>query len=421
MHKTFGLTLLFAMAVSASASEPMQVKTWSDLPEAAQESIRQSLREDSWQQLAEIIGKGGTDADGFADSVAIDGDTLVVGAPYTTIGDNQLQGAVYVFLKPKSGWGHVKEVAKLTASDGKTDNEFGGSVAISGDTVLVGGFNEGLGLPAYVFVKSAHGWKSGHETAQLGFCGFTVAISGSTAVCGAGDAATVYAKPKTGWKSTNNYDALLATTDGSKNTFSSIATDGGVVVIGAADPNNQSDVAYLYVRPKGGWHIQSNPRHILLQKAKLTPSDSTSDDRFGLSVSVSGDTVAAGAPGVSAAYVFVKPASGWTNMTQTAKLTTDTTDQDSGLGWSVAVQGNTLVAGNPTGSIANNLSGEAYVFLKPAGGWVTTNMFDARLTPSDDQRFDEFGYSVAMSGQTILVGDNRFQVMEPGAAFVFGH
>ena len=83
--------------------------------------------------------------------------------------------------------------------------------------------------------------------------------------------------------------------------------------------------------------------------------------------------------------------------------------------------GDTLVAGNPTGSIANNLEGEAYIILKPTGGWVTTNMFGARLTPSDDQRFDEFGDAVAISGQTILVGDDRFQVMEPGAAFVFGH
>ena len=68
-------------------------------------------------------------------------------------------------------------------------------------------------------------------------------------------------KPKTGWKSTNNYDALLVTTDGSKNTFSSVATDGDTVVIGAADSNNESDVAYVYVKSKGGWgHLPSGGR-----------------------------------------------------------------------------------------------------------------------------------------------------------------
>jgi hypothetical protein len=87
----------------------------------------------------------------------------------------------------------------------------------------------------------------------------------------------------------------------------------------------------------------------------------------------------------------------------------------------VTVRGSTLVAGNPSGSIANNLEGEAYVFLKPASGWTTTNAFDARLSPSDSQRFDQFGGAVGISGQTILVGDTHFEVMEPGAAYVFGH
>src|SRR5271166_1814288 len=399
---------------------------FSSLPPAARDSIVRALRQDmAWKQLAELTASDGTDTEGFSASVAIDGNTVVVGAPDAQVGSNAYQGAAYVFVKPKSGWENMTQVAKLTASDGNIDSEFGWSVSISGNTVLVGGFNAGRGLAGYVFVRPARGWKSGHETAQLGSCGFTVAISGDTAVCGGLDAAAVYVRPKAGWKSTSSYDALLVTTDGSKNTFSSIATDGDVVVIGAADVNNESDVAYLYVKPKSGWQIRSNPRHIMSQTAKLTPSDSASNDLFGLSVSISGDTVAVGAPAAQppnsggAAYVFVKPEGGWTNMTQTAKLTTDTTDQDSALGFSVAVQGDTLVAGNPYGSIANNLEGEAYVFVKPKGGWVTTSTFNAVLTPSDDQRFDEFGYSIAMSGQTISVGDNRFQAMEPGAAFVF--
>ena len=427
MRKTLGLTLLLAMAVSAPASEPKQeVSAWSDLPQAAQESIRQSLREDlAWQQLAEVTGRDKTDADGFADLVAIDGDTVVVGAPGTTIGNNELQGAAYVFHKPKSGWGNVKQVAKLTASDGQTDDRFGFSVAVSGDTVMVGNFNLDDQAGGYIFVKPPHGWKTTHETAKLA-CGPYVGIGGDVAACAGFDQGAVFIKPPTGWKSTYKYDALLITTNGDKNTFSSIATNGDVVVIGAADINNESDVAYLYVKPKGGWHVKSNHGR-LRQTAKLTNSDSTENDEFGLSVSISGDTVAVGAPYATdndgnsgAAYVFVKPTTGWTNMTETAKLTANTTDSISTLGFSVALCSNTLVAGNPTGTVADDAQGEAYVFVEPAGGWATTSTFNARLTASDGQKYDYFGNAVSLSGTTIVVGNNRSFIHLPGAAYVFG-
>jgi len=391
---------------------------------AAQFRILGALSQDMpWLQLAELTASDGTKIDNLGWSVAIDGNTVVVGAPDAQVGNNAFQGEAYIFVKPRSGWTNMTQVAKLTASDGKAGYQFGGSVAVDGDTIFVGNGDLAFGTGGgYLFVKPAHGWKTRHETAKLACLGL-VAVSSDTAVCGGGDAAAVYLKPKTGWKSTHMYDSLLVTTDGSKNTFSSIATDGDVVVIGAADSNNESDVAYLYVKPKAGWGHLPDGGRIQTQTAKLTPSDSASApfNLFGFSVSISGDTAAVGAPGVSAAYVFVKPATGWANMTQTAKLTTDTTDQGSSLGMSVAVHRGTLVAGNPTGSIANNLEGEAYVFLKPASGWTTTSTFNARLTPSDDREFDQFGGALAISGQTILVGDTHFQIMEPGAAYVFGH
>jgi hypothetical protein len=397
---------------------------------AARSRIVDALSQDmSWLQLAELTASDGDSNDQFGFSAAVSGNTVVVGAPFASVGSNQAQGAAYIFVRPESGWENMTQVAKLTASDGKADDFFGVSVAISGNTVSVGNSSINGGGGDYIFVRPPHGWKTKTQTAKLA-CGPVVAISGDFAICAGGYEGAVVVKPKTGWKSTSSYDALLVTTDGDKNTFSSIATDGDVVVIGAADSNNESDVAYLYVKPKNGWQITSNPGRRLRQRAKLTPSDSTSNDGFGTSVSISsGGTVAVGAPAAlnnppnrgGAAYVFVKPARDWRNMTETAKLTTDTTDDDSSLGRSVAVCGGTLVAGNPTGSIANNLEGEAYVFVKRATGWATTSAFNARLTPSDDQRFDEFGWSVAMSGQTILVGDDRFQLMEPGAAFVFGH
>jgi hypothetical protein len=108
-------------------------------------------------------------------------------------------------------------------------------------------------------------------------------------------------------------------------------------------------------------------------------------------------------------------------MAETAKLTANTTDSISTLGFSVALRGGTLVAGNPTGTVADNAEGEAYVFAKPAGGWATTSTFDARLAASDGQKYDYFGNAVSLSGTIIVVGNNRYFIKLPGAAYVFGH
>lgn len=427
LQRVVSLALFLTTASCACAIGQASEMRLSSLPGAARRTILEALSPDMpWLQLAELTGSDGTSIDQFGLSVAIDGNSVVVGAPYAKIGSNQAQGAAYVFVKPATGWENMTQVAKLTASDGKADDEFGGSVAISGKTVLVGDtFFSRVG--GYIFVRPTRGWKSATETAKLQACGPIGAIRGDTAVCADLDQAFVYVRPKTGWKSATTYDALLVTTEGDKNFFSSIATDGDVVVIGAADINNESDVAYLYVKPKGGWGAPLNLVRLITQKAKLTNSDSTEGDGFGFSVSLSGDTVAVGAPyapdnneNSGAAYVFVRPASGWTNMTETAKLTANTTSYPSILGWSVAVSGETLVAGNPSGENTDNHQGEAFVYLEPATGWSTTSTPNARLTASDDQADDPFGWSVAMSGQTILVGDISVAFMGPGAAYVFG-
>jgi len=134
----------------------------------------------------------------FGFSVAISGDTVVAGAVDATVGGNLEQGAVYVFVKPRSGWADGTQTAKLIASDGASDNLLGLSVAISVDTVVVGadlatvGANASQGA-AYVFVKPRSGWADGTQTAKLiasdgaslDRLGASVAVSGGTVVAGA--------------------------------------------------------------------------------------------------------------------------------------------------------------------------------------------------------------------------------------------
>ena len=110
----------------------------------------------------------------------------------------------------------------------------------------------------------------------------------------------------------------------------------------------------------------------LIQKAKLTASDGAADDYFG-SVSISGDTVVVGAEGddsdKGSAYVFVKPSGGWSNMTQTAKLTASDGAEGDEFGNSVSVSGDTVVVGADGDDDDGDWSGSAYVFVKPGGGW----------------------------------------------------
>jgi hypothetical protein len=347
---------------------------------------------------AKLTASDGAEDDFFGFSVAVSGNTVVVGAPFADIGANTDQGAAYVFVKPSGGWTTTSTfTAKLTASDGATFDLFGWSVAISGDTVVVGaplaeiGANTNQGA-AYVFVKPSGDWSGTlNQTAKL------------TASDGAPD-------DEFGW---------------------SVAVSGDTVVVGApfADigSNFGQGAAYVFVKPSGGWTTTST------FTAKLTASDGAPDDEFGLSVAVSGDTVVVGAPFADigantdqgAAYVFVKPSGGWTTTsTFTAKLTASDGATFDLFGLSVAVSGDTVVVGAPfadIGAPADN-QGAAYVFVKPSGGW--SNMTEtAKLTASDGLAFDVFGVSVAVSGDTVVVGapfDDIGGNTDQGSAYVFG-
>ena len=158
--------------------------------------------------------------------------------------------------------------------------------------------------------------------------------------------------------------------------------------------------AYVFVRSGTTWS----------QQAKLTASDGADYDAFGFSVSVDGDTVAVGAVtghstasvNAGAAYVFVR--SGRTSWTQQAKLdASDGADWDY-FGWSVSVDGDTVVVGAP----GDDSSGRRcwlgiFVCAQRAVGlpvWIQ----QAKLTASDGADWDEFGDSVSVDGHTLVVG-----------------
>ena len=176
----------------------------------------------------------------------------------------------------------------------------------------------------------------------------------------------------------------------------SVAFDGDTVVVGAptadVEANTDQGSAYVFVRSPTGWTYA-------IQTAKLTASDGEANDWFGVSLTIQDDTVVVGAHrdhgSKGAAYVFVRPNQGWTDMTQTAKLTSSDGLAYDLFGIDVDISENTIVA-------TAQRRGAAYVFVRPLTGWADMHE-TARLDSSSDV-YEHFGYSAAISGNAIAVG-----------------
>jgi hypothetical protein len=329
---------------------------------------------------------------------------------------------------PPSGF---TQLAQLTTSDNNMDG-FGSTIAISGDgnTVAVGigsnGENHQKGA-VYVYTKPSSGWTNMTQVAKLtsselddqDYFGRTVAISGdgNTIVAGnsAGDyrrgVAYVFVKPAGGWTNMTETAQLLGS-DAYQEMGYAVAMSGDTIVVTATGPTG---AAYVFVEPATGWVNMT-------QTAKLTSSFGT-EYTCGGSVAIDGDTIAV-ACGTSHAYVFVEPAGGWTDSTETALLgMPEHTESDS-----IAISGNTVVVGdaNFQGAIVYP-HGAVFVFVEPADGWKSMNS-TATLTASDELGdVRGIGGAVAVQGNQIFVGGGLatnnaprgaiFQYIEPSTGW----
>jgi hypothetical protein len=381
-----------------------------------------------WSQLSKLISGQGLLADNFGISVAISGDTVVVGS--LTLGSQEI--VAHIFRKSALGWRDTLPIAALRQPSPRT--AFGSSVAIDGDTVVVGSGSFDSGIPgvAYVFVRPATGWTNMTPTAILtpsdsmdSDFGQTVSISGNTIV--AGDStfnsstgeAYVYVKPAAGWANTTE-TAKLTASDGvpNDNLGASVSIDGSTIAVGAPQINAGTGKAYVFVEPATGWAD-------ITQTAELTASDALSNFSVGYSISVGGDNILVGAPSgyyrnsfPGNAYLFTKPSGGWANMTQTAELLPADGKPDDAFGDSVAIAGKTAAVGAPRrGGLPVNLEGGIYVFREPTGGWQNMSGRTV-LTGSDARHAAFFGASIGMSGNLLVGGADFFSI--PGAAYVFG-
>ena len=377
----------------------------------------------AWPQQAKLTADAHADAaagDHFGNSVAISGDAAVIGTPRDDDGGS-LSGSAYVFVRSGTDWSHQ---AKLTADDAAAGDQFGISVAISGDSVVVGSmFNESAGS-AYVFVRSASSWSqqaklTAADAAANDNFGNSVAMSGDTVVVGASrddDAATnsgsayVFVRSGIAW---SQQAKLKIDYGAAHDRFGvSVAISGDSVVVGvpyADDGGSDSGSAYVFVRSGTTWPLQ----------AQLTAADAAGSDRFGNSVAISGDTVVVGSyldddggADSGSVYVFVR---GGTNWSQQAKLTAAAAGDE--FGYSVAISGNAVAVGGIGDDGRGEDSGSAYVFVRGGTAWSQ----QVKLKAADAAAGDEFGNSVAISGDTVAVGSyqNDDGGADAGSVYVY--
>jgi hypothetical protein len=403
---------------------------------------RYPLTIDPFFQQAYLKASNTNAGDSFGISVAVSGDTIVVGASGEdssarvvngdqTNNDAPDAGAAYVFRRTGGVW---SQEAYLKASNSDWFDGFGNLVAISGDTIVVGAPGEDSSAAdinqtnnfatnagaAYVFRRTSSGWsqeaylKASNIDAGDRF-GFAVAISGDRLVVGAD-------------------------------------LEAGNGVSEADNSKPEAGAAYVFARTSSGWS----------QEAYLKASNPDRSDRFANSVAISGDRVVVGAWGedsdatgvdgdqnnnlappnnlgagsTGAAYVFARTSSGWI---QEAYLKASNTEAGDFFGDYVAISGDTVlvsatredsnatgVNGNEMNNDANN-AGAVYVFTRAGGVWSQEAYLKASNT------VHEFGFTLAVSGDTIVVGtvaedsnatgvngdQTNSLAIESGAAYVF--
>ena len=342
-------------------------------------------------QIQKLRAADGAEGDYFGASVAISGTTAVIGAPLDD-DEKENSGSAYVFTLRRDGtW---RQQAKLNPDpeDVTKDGWFGNSVAIDGDTAIIGAYNAGA---AYVFIRQGESW-SRQQTllpdAATSF-GVSVDISGDTVIIGGGKGDVGNAGPEgpsyifTRSGTTWTQEEKLTVSGGF-----SVAIDGDLAVVADHFDGEKADkagAAYVFTRSGEAW----------IQEDKLSADDGAKDHEFGRLLDLDNNTIIIGAGGSSSSYVFERTGGIWIQQ-----------DKLPSSGRPVTIHDDTIVASSyPNGSTVE-------LFIKNnTGGWVS----QGQLTPGDNP--GTFGFSVEAGESNVIIGavtDND-RGKNSGSAYIF--
>ncbi len=295
----------------------------------------------AWSQDVLLVSPVPAPSDNFAASVALDGDTLAVGAPYSPSG----KGVVDVFVRASGTWALEAEVSP---SDGLGTKAFGVAVALAGDTLLVGDRD---GDAAYVMVRSGGAWaqEARLEVAGTDDLGLAVALSGDTALLGATSGAHVLVRTGGAW----SWQAELT----SKAVWS-VAVDGDTAVVGAKGGSGR-----VFARTGASWEEEAN--------LAALQEESFFSEYFGAMVAIEGERALVGTrlpfdnnPSPGLAYTFRRQGGAWA---EEAVITAPDVALNGAFGSTGALSGDTVLLGAPFDKSSGSYAGAAHAFVLVPG------------------------------------------------------
>jgi hypothetical protein len=376
-------------------------------------------------EVAKLFGVGGVDGDDFGRSCGVSGDVIVVGDP----SEEDSQGAAYVYGRDGAEW--IQEV-RLTASDGRPQDIFGSSAAISGNVIVIGAYywfehpywNQGA---AYVFRYDGQNWieeafLQNSDSNENDIFGWSVAIDGDVIVVGARDkevdginqagAAYVFRYDGQDWI---EEDKLVSSDPQYMGLFGvSVSVAGDVAVVGAHGVDSQTGAAYVFRHDSGQWS----------QEAKLTAFDGSAGDWYGEAVGVSDDASAIvvgsrqddGQTG--SAYVYRYNGSTWPHEAKLVAQNPEGPFPFFGRSVAINADGSIAVIGAVSDYAMGAESGAGYVFRHDGAAWD----LGVKVTAWDGQAQDRFGTSTATDGDIAVFGATGSPIFGGdgiGAAYVF--
>lgn len=365
----------------------------------------------SYAKLQKLLPDDGKAADQFGYSVAIDGETALVGALKADTKNSKDSGAAYVYSLSSSGW---QQQAKLVAEPAYADDTIGGNVALKNNTALLGasrrddkGKDAGA---AFAFEKKGDLWLQTQVLTALDAkagdaFGQSIALTEQFLVIGAphsdsphkdSGAAYVYIRDKNTWQ----FQTKLTAIDGAAGDLFgiSVAIDGRTILVGADLNDERAEKAgavYAYVFDGEQWRHQ----------AKLMASDGANTDIFGVRVALFADTalisarrddIAGVGTDAGSAYIFERRKGKWT---QTKKLVAPDGNADDRFARGVALNQETALISAMHHDANGNNAGALYVFKKQQGQW----RYSSKILASDGVSEDRFGWNVALTEKAAII------------------
>lgn len=384
-----------------------------------------------WTEQAKLTPSDAAAGDNFGFSVGINGAYAIVGA-FGKDANGIDSGAAYVFKRTGTTW---SEEAILTASDGAAQDQFGVSVSISGEDAVVGAFAvddvNGVGSnfgAAYVYNRSGTVWTeqiklTASDAAPADQFGFSVDIDGDYIIVGAEqdddlftDSGSAYIFVTYGVTWTEQAKLTASDPDIQDNFGRSVAIDGFYAIVGSyrdddeLDSNNtDSGSAYVFARNGINWS----------QQAKLMPSNPNTQAYFGWSVDID-DTYAivgarldGGGTETGSAYLYERSISTWSETDYLIASDAESVDR---FGTSVAISGVYAMTGATNEDEVGNNAGALYVFEQDLPPLIWNEIL--KVIASDAAPEDQFGKSVAISSDYAIIGA-PIENSQTGSAYIF--